>query len=99
MRHDSSGTNELLNFLRGETHTGVDWTKDVDVSTTKSSHQLTGGKNLAVQQVSYELSGLAGQKTSDTIVLEENGTQYTFKNVIPVNRDEAIAETLEITQL
>jgi len=52
-----------------------------------------------VQQVSYELSGLAGQKTSDTIVLEENGTQYTFKNVIPVNRDEAIAETLEITQL
>lgn len=88
---------ELLSFLKGETHRGVDWTKNVDVSEVQRSHQLKG-KNLAVQQVSYELSGLNGN-ISDPIVLEEGGRRYKFTNVIRTSNDEAIAEELVIEQL
>jgi len=97
VRQNTSGRGELLNFLKGETHTGIDWTKNVDVSEVQRTHQLKG-KNLAVQQVSYELSGLNGH-VSDPIVIEEGGRRYKFKNVLRTSNDEAIAEELVIEQL
>jgi hypothetical protein len=71
----------------------------VDVTKSTQSHQLKGSKSLAVQQVSYELSGLAGKTISDPMVLEEGSRKYIFKNVIRTSNDGAIAEELEIQQL
>lgn len=95
MRQNMNGRGELLSFLKGETHTGIDWTKNVDVSEVS---RISGSKNLAIQQVTYELSGLS-EPINNTVILEEDGRRYTFKNVFQTGQREAVAEDLEIEQL
>lgn len=96
MRLTTSGRGEILSFLKGPPSTGVQWNKAVDVSKTYKSRSTNSG--VSVQQVSYELSGLDGY-LSDPIVFEAGGKRYKFKDVVPLNNDEAIAGELVIEQL
>lgn len=96
MRQSTSGRGELLNFLKGKTHDSLEVTKDAQV--TASQKSIGGGKSLAVQQTSYQLSGLDGNIT-DPVIVEEGNKRYEFHNIVQTSPDEAVAERMEVTQL
>lgn len=87
MNKNTHLTNELHDFLKDDTPSGIDWVRDINVTHSGSAQ-------------SYHLSGFDGHITDPTIIEDREARQkYIFENLTPLNQDEAVAETMMVEPL